>query len=130
MPTITIRDESSPGKLLNQFTLDLLTEKVTVRELIRSRVYQEVQDYNAKTGGFYSGLVSPTEAERALNGFKIKAGRKLDWKAQFKAATEAFETNGVLVLVDDRQAETLEEQVVVGPKTRVTFLKLTPLVGG
>src|SRR5262245_2378725 len=130
MPTITIRDEVSPGKVLNEFTVELLTEKVTVRELIRSRVYQEVQDYNAKATGHFSGLVSPTEAEKTLNGFRVKPGRKLDWKAQFETATDAFSNNGVLVLIDDRQAETLEEQVVVGPKTRVTFLKLTPLVGG
>jgi len=35
-----------------------------------------------------------------------------------------------MVLVDDRQAESLDEDIVVKPETRVSFLKLVPLVGG
>src|SRR5437870_3899414 len=46
--TLTIRDESAGGKTLHELTLDILTERITVRELIRSRVYQEVQDFNRK----------------------------------------------------------------------------------
>ncbi len=46
--TITVRDETAGGKAINELTLDVLDERITVRELIRSRVYQEVQDYNRK----------------------------------------------------------------------------------
>jgi len=34
------------------------------------------------------------------------------------------------VLIDNRQAEELDEEFVVGPTTAVSFVKLTPLVGG
>ena len=33
-------------------------------------------------------------------------------------------------LDDNRQAESLDEEFVVGPQTTVSFIKLTPLVGG
>ena len=128
--TLTVRDETTAGQTLNEFALELLTERVTVRELIRSRVYQEVQDYNLRQPEKFRGLVQPTDAEQTLNGFKLKKPRQIDWNAQFDKALEAFEVNRFLILVDDRQAESLDEEIVVGPETRVSFLKLTPLVGG
>ena len=128
--TITIRDESTSGKTLNEFVVDLLTERLTVRELIRSRVYQEVQDYNRRQPERFKGLVQPTDAEETLNGFKRKKPRQIDWKAQFEKALEAFEANRVLILVNERQVESLDEEIVVGPETSVSFLRLTMLVGG
>jgi hypothetical protein len=44
--TLTIRDETLGGEGLSEWALDVLTERITIRELIRSRVYQEVQDFN------------------------------------------------------------------------------------
>ena len=128
--TLTVRDETTAGQTLHEFALELLTERLTVRELIRSRVYQEVQDYNLRQPERFRGLVQPTDAEQTLNGFKMTTPRQIDWKKQFETAVEAFEVNRFLILVDDRQAESLDEEIVIGPETRVSFLKLTPLVGG
>ena len=33
-----------------------------------------------------------------MNGFKLKAKRKIDWQEQFKRACEAFERNGFFIL--------------------------------
>ena len=44
MTTLTIHDEISSGQKIHTFTLDCLTERLTVRELIRVRICQEVQD--------------------------------------------------------------------------------------
>lgn len=128
--TLTIRDETLNGESLSEWDLEVLTERITVRELIRSRVYQEVQDYNRTRAGIFRGFIQPEGAEKALNGWKLKKPRELDWKKQFDRGVEAFEKNQVLILVNDRQAESLDEEIDVGPETRVTFLRLTPLVGG
>ena len=128
--TLTIRDESLSGEPLREWELEVTAEQMTVRELIRSRVYQEVQDYNLRCGPVFQGLVRPEEAEKTLNGWKLKKPRPLDWKVQFDRAVEAFEKNQVLVLVNDRQAESLDEEFAVGPQTRMSLLRLTPLVGG
>ena len=130
MPTITIRDETLTGQSIAEYPLDLLTERVTVRELIRSRVYQEVQDYNRRKPETFRGLVQPTDAEQTLNGFRVRDHRQIDWTKQFDRACDAFERNGFFVLVDDRQPEALDEEITVGPDTRVSFVKLVPLVGG
>jgi hypothetical protein len=128
--TLTIRDETLAGGPLREWALEVAAEKLSVRELIRSRVYQEVQDYNFRRGSVFQGLVQPEDAEKALNGWKLKKPRPLDWKRQFDRAVEAFEKNQILILVNDRQAESLDEEFVIGPQTRVTFLRLTLLVGG
>jgi hypothetical protein len=78
----------------------------------------------------FRGMIQPEESEKTLNGWKLKKPRSLDWKRQFNRAVEAFEANQILILVNDRQAESLDEEFTVGSTTTVTFLRLTPLVGG
>jgi hypothetical protein len=130
--SLTIRDVNtlnldSDGSV---FVLDFLTERITVRELIRSRVYQEVKDYNTNQPEYFQGLVQPTDTEKTLNGYKLRQLRQIDWEKQFEKAIAAFEGNGFVILVDDEQLTELEEEIVVAPGTSVTFLKLVPLVGG
>ena len=131
--TLTIRDETPAGGISNEWSLEFLSETITVRELIRERVYQEVQDHNTRlhAAGPYRGLVQPEGYEQALKGQKPGAKvRPIDWKKQYEKAIEAFEANRVLILIDDRQAESLDETFTIGPRTAVTFLRLTLLVGG
>lgn len=136
MPTLTVRDETtgSPSSAANlpgaPIELEFLTERITVRELIRERVYQEVQDHNRRQPGEFRMLVQPTDAERTLNGYRLKTPRQIDWKPQFEKACEAFDRNGILILIDDHQAESLDEELTIRPGTDVAFLKLMPLVGG
>jgi len=131
--TLKIRDETTfslGGDEVGGFTLDVLTARITVRELIRARVANEVRDYNLSQPEYFRGLVQPTDAERTLNGFKMRKGRRIDPDKQFELAIKAFYTNGFILLVDDRQVDELEEEIEVRPDTTVTFLKLVPLVGG
>ncbi|MEP6672590.1 MAG: hypothetical protein ABJF10_25730 [Chthoniobacter sp.] len=128
---MTITDATPAGERLHSFTLDHLTERMTVREIIRARIWQEVADYNQSPAEIFRGLVAPGEAERTLNGWKMpKKRRRVDWEAQFQSACTAFERNGFFLLVGDRQAESLDEEFSVDLETEVQFVKLTPLVGG
>ena len=128
--TLTIFDETMAGQTTHELTLDFLTERITVRELIRSRVYQEVQYFNLRKDNVFNGLVQPTEAEVTLNGFRLKERRQIDWQRQYEQAVKAFETTRIIILVDDKQAESLDESIVIRTDTKVIFLRLVPLVGG
>jgi len=133
MPTtLTVRDETPAGGVSNELSLEFLSETITVRDLIRERVYQEVQDHNNRLNDPrpYHGLVQPESYGRTLNGPHAGQARPIDWKKQFEKAVEAFEANGVLILIDDRQAESLDQTFTITPQTSVTFLRLTLLVGG
>jgi hypothetical protein len=130
--TLTIRDETtfSFGGDDQGYALDVPTEHLTVRELIRARVYQEVREYNLRQPEYFRGLVQPSGAERTLNGFKVPRRRRIDPEKQFAKAIESFYRNGFMILVNDQQVDELEEEIEVSPDTTVTFLKLVPLVGG
>ncbi len=128
---VCVRDETPSGQSLYELSLEFLSESITVRQLLRERVHHEVREFNRQQDNLvFHGLVQPEGAERTLNGTKLKAHRPLDWEAQFALAVEGFATNAYFVIIDDRQAETLDETFVVGPQTTVSFVKLTPLVGG
>ncbi len=114
----------------NSFTVRVSGEAVSVRELIRLRIFQEVEEYNQRQPEVFRMLVQPGEAERTLNGYKFQKPRAIEPQAQFEKAVEAFNGNGFIVLVDDRQVSTLDDEIALRPDTSVTFLKLIPLVGG
>jgi hypothetical protein len=103
---------------------------LTAREILRRRVFEEVSRFNATKGGIFQGLVQPSDTERALNGYKLKKPRQLDWHEQFDQAVQAFEKHRFLLLVGERQVESLDEELMLGVETEITFLKLIPLVGG
>jgi len=133
--TVTIRDETASGSVYHEMPVEFPLERITVRDLIRERVYQEVQDFNRQQDQeVFRGLVQPTDTERILNGhrpeYRLKKHRLIEWKPQFQKALEAFEGNGFLVLIDEKQAESLDQEFVIGHGTRVSFVKLTQLVGG
>ncbi len=102
-----------------------------MRELIRRRVFQEVAEFNARSAPqVFQGLVQPEDAERVLNGYALRTPRRIDPEAQAARALAAFEGNGFLVLVGDRQVTEPDEEIELPLGVEVTFLKLVALVGG
>jgi hypothetical protein len=130
MTSVTVLDETTRGEELNSFALELPEPTLTVRELIRARVHEEVRAHNESRPDRFLGLVQPTDTERDLNGYRFRKRRPVNWTKQAEVALAAFESNGFILLVNDRQVESLDEQVRVDPGSRITFLKLVPLVGG
>ncbi len=127
---LQIHDETSTGQRTASTTLTLATDRVTAREVLRRRIEQEVEAFNRAKPEYFQGLVQPTDAERVLNGYKLRKQRLLDWREQFEAAQKAFANNGFLMLVGDRQVDDLDEEIVVTPGLSVSFVRLVPLVGG
>jgi hypothetical protein len=128
--TIQIWDEVIPGQRSPSETVTVEQARITTRELIRSRVQQEVERHNQSLPEVFHGLVQPEESEQILNGFRMKAPRPLDWEVQYERACSSFQRNGFVVLVDGRQVCELDEQIDLLADSEVQFVKLVPLVGG
>lgn len=128
--TITIKDETFAGKILNEIELEFKTEVVSVRDIITERVLKEVADYNNKLPEYFNGLVEPTDAEKTLNGYRLKSKQVIDSEKQVYIALDAFQKNAFFVLIDSVQSESLEQKVMLRKDTNISFIKLTPLVGG
>lgn len=128
--TLTIKDETASGKTINELKVSFASELTTVKEIIKARVTAEVDMYNHKMPEYFKGLIEPGDAERTLNGYKLKEKRKVDAEKQCLVALDAFQKNGFFILIDNIQSETLEQMVVINADTNISFIKLTPLVGG
>jgi len=130
MPAVTFRDETATGAPVAEARVEGLPERMTVRELIRLRVREEVARHNARPSDRFNGLVRPDGAEAELNGHRLREPRRLDWERQAEIAEKAFLANGFFVLAGDRQVEDLDEEVDLTADPDLVFIKLVALVGG
>jgi len=88
--TLTVKDETFGGKILNEINISLSGERCTVKDIIEARVIAEVNTYNEKLPEYYKGLVQPSESEITLNGFRVKERKKVDPEKQVYIALTAF----------------------------------------
>ncbi|MFT3910253.1 MAG: hypothetical protein QM737_12560 [Ferruginibacter sp.] len=128
--TLTVKDETTSGQTTNELSISFDSELTTVADIIKARVIAEVNAYNNKMPEYYRGLVQPGDAERTLNGYKLKERKKVDAEKQVLVALEAFKNNGFFILIDNIQSDSLDQMLVINNQTQVSFIKLTPLVGG
>lgn len=135
MASVTFRDETATGRAVaDAWEVGGLPERMTVRELIRLRVREEVARYNAHPGRRHDGLVRPGGVEQEPHskpGGPCRSGeRRVDWERQAGIAERAFLSNGFFVLAGDRQVEDLDEVVDLTADPDLVFVKLVALVGG
>ncbi|MEW5992055.1 MAG: hypothetical protein AB1736_12015 [Chloroflexota bacterium] len=130
MATLTIQDRTATGRPVDSFTIEDLPDRITVRDLIRTRVRDEVARYNLRPLEMFRGLVAPTDAEQTVGGYRLRKPRTLDWEKQADIAIDAFGRNGFFVLVNGRQATELDQEISVSDAADVAFVKLVQLVGG
>ncbi|MFB4309085.1 hypothetical protein [Actinomadura sp. GTD37] len=130
MPAVTFRDETATGTPVAEVRIEALPERMTVRELIRLRVREEVARHNARPSDRFNGLVRPDGAEAELNGYRLREPRRIDWERQAEIAERAFLANGFFVLAGDRQVEDLDEEIDLAAAPDLVFIKLVALAGG
>ncbi len=151
MPGVTVEVESRivgarrDAPALDTVLLDLLDERITVAELIRRTVEEQVHDLLIKRkmdaeearGALDRQYMTPQEVlEQAQKGAvrfpskRVKQVPQIDAQAEVKKALGAFKAGAYFVMIDGRQVERLDEEITFAPGTKVTFLRLTPLVGG
>jgi hypothetical protein len=130
--SVTIMDQSGAGKVAATITLDGIDSRITLRDLIRTRVREEVARYNAKavSTDIFHGLVMPDGAQPTPQGFRMPKRRRVDWEQQADMALEAFSRNGFFVLVADRQVTDPDETLELAPDTDIRFIRLVQLAGG
>jgi hypothetical protein len=130
MPTLTIEDRTATGRPTGTIDLPDVPDRVTLRDLIRLRVREEVARYNMRPAAQFAGLVQPDGAVMGRNGYRMPVPRRLDWERQAGVAIDAFLRNGFFVLVNGRQVTELDEEIELSESLDVGFVRLTPLVGG
>lgn len=130
MATLTIHDRTTMGRGIDSIVIDDLPDRITVRDLIRTRVRDEVARHNLQPNERFRGLVAPDGATQEALGYRLRTPRRIDWEIQANAAITAFGRNGFFLLVNGRQLTELDEEITVAETHDVAFVKLVPLIGG
>ena len=130
MPSLTVEDRTATGRPTGSITLPDLPDRITLRELIRLRVREEVARYNLTPVETFRGLVQPDGSTRSTDGFRLPKPRRIDWERQADIAIEQFGRNGFFVMVQGKQEVDLEAELDLRGPMDVGFIRLTPLIGG
>jgi hypothetical protein len=120
MPSVTIHDRTSTGDPTGTITLPDLPDGITLRQLIRTRVREEVARYNLRPYGIFQGLTQD---------IGLPDRQPIDWVTRADAAIDLFIANGYIVLVNGSQVLDLETMIDLKRDPDVRFIRLTPLAG-
>jgi len=124
---IVILDQTSSGETLNKLKMEFESATVKVRDIISGRVRQETKNLFESAKKSKYSFIGQTEIEK-LNSKPTNITELQDKKVKY--ALEMFQRNGYLVLIDDEQVTSLDQEVKLTNSTEITFLKLVPLIGG
>lgn len=127
---LKFKDETMAGQTLRAWTVPIVIDRITVREIIETRVTREVEKYNETCSDYYNGLVQPDETEVTLNGYKMNKTRRINPEEQCRKAIDGYKSNSYIILINNSQPESLDELIEIDENTEISFIKLIPLVGG
>jgi hypothetical protein len=126
---VVTADSSLGGREASRLVLRDVPSPISLRELIRLRVREQVATNNANLSRRSPRLVEPSAAEIALNG-DAKVGERLRWEQEADKAISAFERNRFFVFIGERQVDELDVQLTFADAEVVRFVQVFPLVGG
>lgn len=123
MRNIIILEENIAGQILKTNSFDIHSESITIKDLIKNMVNQEVLIFNKNSRNNtmygYNHLASD-----------ISKSKNIDAEQEYFLALDAFQKNGFFIIVDDKQVESIDEEIYISENTKISFIKITQLVGG
>lgn len=126
---VTVADMSGAGRETARIVLEGLSSTITLGELIRLRVRDEVARHNA-TPAHTSNDVEPSGDHWTGRSVGSRPRGWIGWEEQADLAMEAFERNGFFVFVGDRQITDVGDPLTLDESCTVSFVRLVPLVAG
>ena len=109
-------------------TLKLASEHLTLRDVISRAVEVEVGRAEARAEAAFGAVLVALLG----GGGARAAGRspRFDLEAETERALEGFRDGSYRVLLDGRSVTGLDEPLSLGLRSRVTFVRVVPLVSG
>lgn len=126
---------SFPDRLppLTTVSVDLDSEVITARELIRRSVLAQIRALAAEpaveTEAAMAALARQYPFESEDPAGKARRGA-IDAEAEVERALRAFQERRFTILIEGRRVERLEEELHLLGHVEAKFLRLVPLAGG
>lgn len=134
---------TNPNEQLPPVALELLNETLTVRELITETVREQIRELKLrrKLNATETRIIlqrqylNKRDIEKQANKGVVKlpevqSDTELDESAAIHEALRAFNEQVFVIIVDGQQQNELEDVVTLSATSKITFIRLTPLVGG
>ena len=122
------------GQIIVGFALETEYEQSNALKKLESKNFDLIvlNSLNDNGAGFGhdTNKITIIDRKHKSTAFELKDKKKVDAEKQYLVALDAFQKNGFFILIDNIQSESLEQMVVINKNTNISFLKLTPLVGG
>lgn len=122
--------------LFPTWVITLGENRMRLRDLITKVVLEEVSAFQQRQEERrLARLMTKGEIEQAIVQGKVDLGerdlkQKVDPQAAVETALQAFEDGLYYVFVEGEQIQSLDSEVLLQPKTRVSFIRLVALAGG
>ncbi|MCB0557022.1 MAG: hypothetical protein KDD02_25970 [Phaeodactylibacter sp.] len=137
---IIIQEEAFGAGTSSPLPVIITQEHMTLADLIMEKVRAKVAVVNRQLDAPKLNSSFISEKEKVLNQNLLEARRqklleqaqkiKVDPEQACYEALADFQQNGFFVIVDGRQRESLEEELLLSPQSEIHFIRLMPLVGG
>lgn len=123
-----MRDVSHGGHELGRTRLDDLPAVVTLGELLRIRIRDDVARYNADPGAVFHGLVQPADSVRHSDGHHMRAPRPLDADRLLVAAEEAVAAGALWFDIEGEAVTDLGHRIDVDAHDEIIAVMRRPIV--
>lgn len=125
--------------------LELVSERISVRELISRAVSEQIKELTETqhaeaevvritlTRQYLTAKDVATQAETGrirLPSERKREEMSINLDQEIALALQGFSAQAFRVVVDGVAMDSLDEDIVLKPNTKITFLRLMPLVGG
>lgn len=124
---VVICDQTLSGKLIQRLSLPIISTRTTLQQLIKERVYHEIEQLSKHNIISNSLFIQPTAMESLLNGY---AKKNIDPELEYQKAINDFQRHRYIVLVDEYQQTDLNHTFDLFENSVIQFIKMIPLVGG
>ena len=105
---IIVSDENSKGIIINQIYLTFTAPSITIEELIKTRVEQELQDFGANN----------------VQNIEDVRRRQTSSRQSRHIALGSFRENGFFIKVNGQVIHQLKQEISILPNTEIRFVQL------
>jgi len=143
--SVIIGDRAGDSETFSPVELSLASELISVKDLIYRTVKKQIEQHLKKEKQsetvqqmFNRQYLSDNEIKKKSeegaiqvpSQKKLKPALIINIDREYQRAINCFDGNIYKLLIDGETMEDLEQTISLTPKSKIIFIRLTPLIGG
>ena len=127
---ISVKQIGKKKNYISDIGYEIPNNPLTLADLIRHIVTQQVEEYNAKNENIITLLTQENiDTETGKVGFNRRYGNDANLDKSIDAALLAYSDGLYRVFIDENEITCLDEQLSIQEGSKIMFIRLTFLAG-